>query len=186
MAYNALIPQPTDTLNNSQGDLLANFMAIQTLIDVNHYDFASSLQGKHKFVSLPIQSVDPATTTTELALFTKNDGLGIPQLWIRYPNNDMSVDITGLLPSLSAGGGTTTLPSGVEIKFGLATTSAGLQTITFSSPYPTALLSVQATLATTAGAAGAATSLRLYNISVNGFSVNTGVNAQYSWFAIGY
>ena len=74
MAYNPNIPQATDTLNSSQGDLLANFMAIQTLIDVNHYDFASANQGKHMFVTMPVQTQSPGTALGEMALFTMNDG----------------------------------------------------------------------------------------------------------------
>ena len=50
-------------------------MAIQTLIDVNHYDFASANQGKHMFVTMPVQTQSPGTALGEMALFTMNDGI---------------------------------------------------------------------------------------------------------------
>lgn len=184
MPYNANIPQATDTLNDSQGDLLNNFQAIQTLIDVNHYDFASALQGKHMFVSLPIQSALPGTTTTEMALFTQNDGSGNPQMWIQQPNNGAAINFTGFVNTLANGG--TTLPSGVILKWGRNTTSGGVQNITFTTAFPNAILTVYGALATTAGASGLATSINIYNYSTTGFSVNTAVNAAYCWLAIGY
>ncbi len=47
MSYQNNIPQPTDALSQSQSDILNNFAAIQTLIDVDHVDFANINQGKH-------------------------------------------------------------------------------------------------------------------------------------------
>jgi len=68
MAYNQNIPQPTDQISVSQAQLLANFQAIQTLVDVNHVDFASADQGKHKIVTMPQQAGAPVTGGTEVAL----------------------------------------------------------------------------------------------------------------------
>jgi|FreactcultureFD7_1027221.scaffolds.fasta_scaffold02489_7 hypothetical protein len=187
MAYNPNIPQATDTLNSSQGDLLANFMAIQTLIDVNHYDFASANQGKHMFVTMPVQTQSPGTALGEMALFTMNDGSGTPQLWLQAQNQASAgpaVNFTTYNTTLANGG--TNLPSGIVLKWGQGTTTGGVQAVTFTTAFPTALLCIQGTLATTAGAAGAGSNLRIYSYTRTGFSVNTGANAAYCWFAIGY
>ena len=82
MAYNQNIPQATDQLSQSQSDILNNFIALQTLIDVNHVDFASADQGKHKMLELVNQAVVPTFLATEVgfynALFTFT---GINELW---------------------------------------------------------------------------------------------------------
>ena len=53
MPYQNNIPQPTDQLSVSQGDLLNNFASIYTLIGVNHVQFDASGQGKHFFAEFP-------------------------------------------------------------------------------------------------------------------------------------
>ena len=114
--YNNNIPQPTDALNKSQGDLLTNFGSIKSLIDVNHYDFANTLAGKHMFVTLPIQAADPGTTSTEMALYTKDDGSGSnPAMFIQPKSSGTPINITS---SGQATNGWTRLPSGILLKWG--------------------------------------------------------------------
>ena len=64
MAYSPNIPQPTDIPANSQPQLLANFQGINTLINVNHIGFDVTDQGKHKWVSMPVQLAAPGTTVS--------------------------------------------------------------------------------------------------------------------------
>jgi hypothetical protein len=128
MPYNPAIPQPTDQLSISQGDLLGNFMAIQTLIDVNHVDFASADMGKHKFVSFPQQVAAPATANTEWAMYNAVSATsGDPELFLRAPNNGGTLNFT---ESLAAPNGWTRLPSAILLKWGSAGAN-GLTTITF-------------------------------------------------------
>src|SRR5438445_164595 len=54
MAYQSNIPQATDQLSVSQGDILNNFAALSTFLNINHVDFASGDQGKHKWVTLTV------------------------------------------------------------------------------------------------------------------------------------
>lgn len=86
MAYQENKPQSTDTVSTSQSDLLGNFQAIKTLIDVNHATFGSATEGKHPIVHFPMLtvtagSVPAATTTTEYALYSTTAGL-----WVRPPD----------------------------------------------------------------------------------------------------
>lgn len=119
MAYQPNIPQPTDTLNDSQPDLLGNFQAIQTLIDVNHVDFANAAdQGKHKWVTMPFQSSDPGTALGEIALYSKKDGAGVTQLFLENDNDGTVVNIT---TSGQATSGWTRLPSNILLKWGTVT-----------------------------------------------------------------
>jgi hypothetical protein len=71
MAYNQSIPQPSDKLRNSQSDLLANFAAIKTLVDINHVTFDVADQGKHKFITFPQQGSTPSFLSGEMGLYNK-------------------------------------------------------------------------------------------------------------------
>ena len=201
MAYNANIPQPTDTLNKSQGDLLANFQALQTLIDVNHYDFASGNQGKHMFVSMPVQAADPSTAGNEMALYTKLAGSPlVPHMFIRQQTNGAVVDFTGVnfvpvLPWSIGSQGSTTLPSGLILKWGSNTTpssgSIGLLTVPFSTPF-TSIFVPFAVAANPAGVINNSVTARIYTYSNSQIQVETFFTTSgnhfpvtFSWFAIG-
>jgi len=117
MAYNENIPQATDKLSVSQGQLLANFQAIKTLIDVNHEDFAVAAQGKHKQVdftdqtsNLPI-TVAATTRTMYLATEPSFPNLG-QQLYLKNSAGNL-IALTGSQTGLSSGW--TFLPSGLKM-----------------------------------------------------------------------
>ncbi len=145
MAWNQNIPQPTDQLAASQADILNNFQALQTLIDVNHVDFASGDQGKHKFVTFPVQAPAPAFAAGEEGLYNflyattaKNE------LFVHKQTGATTVDIpltasilsTSSAPALNTGGWTY-LPSGLLLKFGNGSAN-GNTAFTFAALNPTA------------------------------------------------
>jgi hypothetical protein len=121
MAWQQNIPQPTDKLSVSQGDLLNNFQALNTWMNINHYLPTDINSGKHKFVTMPIQGADVATGGNEIALYTKTgDFSAPPQLFWRQQNNGTVVNITeGDLVT----NGWSRLPSGLIVKWGSATLS---------------------------------------------------------------
>ena len=127
MSYQSNIPLATDLLSKSQSDILNNFAAIQTLIDVNHVDFASSDQGKHKFITFPVQSPAPTFNAGEIGLYnflstrTSQDEL--------YLVNSVGTTIP-LTESLQSATGWAYLPSGILLKWGSGTAN-GLTTFTF-------------------------------------------------------
>ena len=186
--YQPNIPQSTDTLNDSQSDILGNFQAIQALVDVNHYDFASPNMGKHMWVTLPAQTQSPGTALGEIALFSQNNGAGVPQLWLQYQNQASAgpaVDFTTFSSTLANGG--TNLPSGIVLKWGQGATVANVQTVTFTTAFPTALLSIQVTPAIAAGSAMYYGDINVTAYSASAFSVySEGAAQNYCWFAIGY
>jgi hypothetical protein len=196
MAYQNNIPQGNQRLSDSQGDLLANFQAIKQLIDVNHATFGNANEGKHNFVSLPSQSGDPVTLASEMALYTKLV-TGVPQMFLRNQTNGSVVNFTSATASPT--NGSTTLPSGIIIKWGSGTTAAGgSQTVTFATAFPGGILTCYATIAVSAGSNVNAEAndrdVRIYGYNSTTLSVVTYVNntartraAQpYTWFAIGY
>jgi hypothetical protein len=144
MSWNQNIPQPTDMLSQSQPQLLGDFQSIQTLIDVNHVDFANANQGKHFFIELPAQTIIPVTVAAEVGLYSQTSAITMqPELVFSKQSGTSVVEFTsaGLLQS-----GWVYQPSGVLFKWGqssgngtvtviLPTTDGGGQTIpAFNNP----------------------------------------------------
>lgn len=134
MAYNQNIPQAADIPDSSQAQILANFTAIKTVVDINHvtFDDPSGGQGKHKHISFPEQVASPATAVNEVALFSRQSPLtGVAALCLREKNNGAVNEFTS---ALAADDGWTRLPSGILLKWGHGLTGGvGLTTVTFSA-----------------------------------------------------
>ena len=188
MAYQNDIPQPSDAFSKSQQDLLNNFAALKTLIDVNHETFGAANEGKHKWVSLPEQSSGPTTAVNEIALYTKEVS-GASQLFLRNENNGSEVDFTS---ATKAQNGETVLPSGIKLKWGRGqTNAAGNATVTYTSAFTGEPYVVTATNINSGAS-------RTHILTVNSITnTNFAVFAQaaalnhppevtnFSWFAIG-
>jgi hypothetical protein len=162
MAYQANIPQPTDLLSQSQSDLLNNFQALQTLIDINHVDFASGDQGKHKWVTFPLQGATPPAGSGflagELGLYNATSSLTAQnELYINKTNQATVVQVATTASILSSNSapaqnsfGWTMIPSGIVLKWGNFSGFSGLNTVTLTTsaadgPALTQILSVQLT-----------------------------------------
>lgn len=65
MAYKPNIPQGSDAINVSAGDIRENFTEISNIFAVNHEDFNTAFAGMHKFLQMPIQGADPASGPNE-------------------------------------------------------------------------------------------------------------------------
>jgi len=129
MAYQNNIPQPTDALSQSQSDILNNFAAIQTLIDVNHVDFASADQGKHKFVTFPVQGAAPAINAGEIGLYNALSTKTAKDELYLINSTGGTVPLTES-QQVAGSPGWAYLPSGVLLKWGNSS-ATGLSTITF-------------------------------------------------------
>lgn len=164
MPYNANIPQSTDLLSASQPQILGNFTAIQTLIDVDHVDFASMDQGKHFRVSLPVQSPAPTFDAGNVGLYSfQNSRTSQNELYINKVNQITVTQIPATASILSTtssptpnSSGWTYLPSGILIKWGSATVTSTsgspVQTVTFPAganiPVFSSIFSMQITTST--------------------------------------
>lgn len=206
MAYQANIPQPNNLLSQSQDDILNNFQAIQTLIGVNHANFGSADEGKHKWLSLPQQAATPpagsAFGATELGIYnavnattTKNE------LYVNKTNQATVVQVpmtASILSTNSAPAAGTTgwsyLPSGIIIKWGSANGTGNFAVdFTGLGPTYTNILSIQLTI-NSALAVDVDTAVRLRNvISPSQFAVwvsprtTTGTaTGSFLWLTIGY
>lgn len=114
MAFNANIPQPTDQLSVSQGDLLANFQALATLLNpntgsvsfVNQVMPPTFLAGQNGLYAL----TNAFTSKSELYV-NKNNLVGT----VGIPATASILGTTAPVNSLS---GWTYLPSGILMKWG--------------------------------------------------------------------
>ena len=94
------IPQPNDSLDFSQGQLLSNNLGLDTVFGVDHYTFsnASASKGMHNKVTTPliVGAVHP-TTTTNPVIYGMQDSalLGVLQ-YSRGLNNAVPTPLTSL------------------------------------------------------------------------------------------
>jgi len=202
MPYNANIPQPTDLLSNSQGDIRNNFSQANTSFGIDHLPFtdASANLGYHKDIH-QVPQADPAPIA------------GINQLYSKLytPNYAGAVADTQLFNMTGLGGisqltgnnailnGGWTWVGGILLMWGqqaltAASTQAGV--VTFSTvsatsiPFPNSCFNVQITYKSNA------VNNSSTNICVTGNPTNlafswafsgTGANVitSFNWFAIG-
>lgn len=100
MTYNPNIPQPTDVLANSQGDILTNFTQLNTVYSLDNVPFADAVvadRGKHKKCTYQAQGADQATSATEVVIYCKNGG-GVSNIhlpYVRFQNNGALTKATG-------------------------------------------------------------------------------------------
>jgi hypothetical protein len=191
VAYQNNIPQATDLLSQSQTDILNNFAAIQTLIDVNHVDFASVDQGKHKFITFPVQGAAPAFAAGEIGLYNFLDPVtAVNQLYVVNAVGSATPMTASELPSATSGW--TYLPSGLLMVWGEATIIAGgVITVLYSSvgAFPGFLAAAASPLltrisnsATTAAFVVVGTST---NLQFTARSSDASNGVTFSWMTIG-
>jgi hypothetical protein len=154
MAYTPNIPQGTDTLSKSQGQMLANFQALESIFAFDHYtwDDATSggtFQGFHKQITIPqVLGGDPGSVVSGV-LYTKSFGTPIQaQLFFKNAANGLTpsvvTQLTGLLHTI-AGDGSYTLPYGLILKWGTATSAAITGQVPYASPFLNTVFTVVAT-----------------------------------------
>jgi len=131
--YNPNIPQPTDLLSVSQGNLLNNFGAIQALIDVNHVDFAAAGAGKHFFIEMPVQVAPPVTVAGEVGLYSQTSAVTAqPELVFARQLGSTApaaVQVTEFTSAIWLNPGYTKLPSGIMLKWHSNIPFGGSQTV---------------------------------------------------------
>lgn len=146
--YLSGIPLGPDALSLSQGELLNNFGAIESLIDNDHADFALGLgvAGQHNRVSFQTQAASPPAGTVVSPSFTAgqvglysflNTTTNKNELYVNKLNQATTVQIpltASVLSGTSAPGnnvfGWTYLPSGVLLKWGTMTAISGSANVT--------------------------------------------------------
>lgn len=196
MAYNANIPQATDRISISQGDILNNFIAINAFVDTNHYGFGDPNQGKHRYVQIP-EVAAPANTASTASIYAAVGATSTRTelVFKRSSNSGGAPFDNALIPFTEAvfnSNGWTMLPSGMILQWGHNTQAGGASSTNFNFPrsFPTACLNVTATpnvvpsgLNTDNIISSAVLSTTQYTISRK---THFGTACSFNFFAIGY
>lgn len=143
MAYNENIPQATDKPKNSQSELLGNFAALKTSIELNHVGLNDVATGKHKWATMPAQAATPpagAFAAGEVGLYSYAGGATAKnELYINKTNQATVTQIPATASILSITSapaanthGWSMLPSGILIKWGFQIVT-GADTVTYDA-----------------------------------------------------
>ncbi len=92
------VPQGSQAIDATQPPINGNFQDIADLMAVNHIGFNTvDTFGKHSFVSYVNQLVDPVTSSTEMALYSKlvSGDSNLSEMFYRYPSSGAIVQLTG-------------------------------------------------------------------------------------------
>lgn len=129
MPYQGNIPQATDQLSQSQGDLLNNFQAIQTAFEQNHGAFNGANQGYHEFLQFPDRTGNTPAFGGLSGMWSENGTFtGVPEIWVhtkagggfnQYPMTSSVMTLTPLVGNNT--NGWSYFPSGIVMKWGVIT-----------------------------------------------------------------
>ena len=145
MTYLPTIPQPTDLLSTSQGNIQTNFSQANTIFGINHYPFDNVTvdKGKHTFIQFPaIPNPLPAPSgATEWTIFTQNlitPNVTTLEIFLAKPGvapaGAYSLTASAYGPA-NAANGVSFLPGGLYIAFGSYAVDNNAQPIQDNSPF---------------------------------------------------
>lgn len=160
MAWQPNIPASTDQLSQSQMDIQGNFQALDPIFN-----------GINNFILFPIQGSNPGTTSSQVALFSKDDASSNLQLFYQGPSSASPVNLTG---SGQATNGWARLPSNILIKWGTTNVPVNtLTTVTFPAGSIPAFASIFYASACQTFAASPTTSTLNTSVSAGNFTTTT-------------
>ena len=203
MAFLPGIPQGTDQISVSQGNILNNFQILGAIAGNTNPSSASiNVTSGFNWVYLPANGANPpagsAFPAGQLALYSgANAGTGFNELYINKPIAGPSfkqVPMTAYrLGGTNAGNGWTYLPSGLLMAWGRSTTGGASNiTITYATEltnfpgFTTANAFPQLTRINAPGTSANFVTLTAYNqTTFQVYSSAGGNNVQFCWFVIG-
>lgn len=215
LSYYTGFPTNEDSLGGTQLKFFTNWETVKTFVDTNHYDFANTLAGNHKWVWYGRQTANfPDTSTpsnlaiatyaaadtatpvrTQLWFQPQNDATGADAIQLTAGNVTDAAFSTNTLYNTSNNventGGWTFLPGNLLLQYGRAhpTTSAAIFIITF----PIAFSAIPYSILGEINKDGAVVTYRssINATSTTGFTFNVdstipiGGNSAIFWTAIG-
>lgn len=187
MTFNPGIPQSSDIPSQSQSQILTNFSQLNTIFGNNHYEFNNATvanRGKHKFVSMPAQGSDPATSSSEMALYTKIVS-GNTELFVRRESNGTVVQLTGpASTTIPAQNGSVFIDGGVIMKWGFPGVVNDNTVVNFVSAFPSNCWNVQLTIIDP-NATSRTVNLKTASLTTTSFTVRVSSAVSVYYIAIG-
>ena len=206
MDYYTGFPTPEDSLGSTQLKFFTNWASVKTFVDTNHYDFANTLAGNHKWVLYGRQTGTFPDTSSPSALtiatYAAADSTPRTQLWFQ-PQNDATGanaiqltagDVTNATFSTNTvyaanrKGGWTFLPGGMIMQYGTLTDASMPSTGSMTFPIAFSAIPFSLTFGISRPSGSSANQSFFYDtLTATGFSFsNTSANnTPVSWVAIG-
>lgn len=196
MALN-FTPNASDRISETQGPIRQNFITINDAFDVNHGEYNTGDQGKHKFITFPVQNPAPTITYPDVGLYSFANALtGKNELY--YVNSNNTPSSVPFTASSYTGVGWSLLPSGILLKWGQTTAIGVGATLLYTIPsgssstgpafaFPGGILHVQLT-----PLSGAANNVSVVFLGTTGVSnqisigSSTGAASGAAYFVIGF
>lgn len=198
MALNS-VPNAGQSLATTRDPIRNNFDNINTQFALDHYEFNSTNNGLHQKVTLPAAAA-PGQVAAANVIYSQTSALsGEAELVASKQNGSAAPAVcqTNEFTYASYGViGETTLPSGIKLKWGSATTAGtGSVTVTFTNAFTT-VYAVYATISRVGGSNASGdqdTAVRVYDydntkMDIVAYRINTGrtrLATPFTWFAIG-
>lgn len=132
LSYSNTIPDPTHKPVNDVNPMQTNFASIQTLVDVDHFDFANANYGKHKEVTLGNVAAPGAQTDPQSVLYTRaGTAAAISDLAFKNQNGTFQVSPIRAWGAFDATG---TAIGGQSVNVsGIVHNSTGVYTVTLTA-----------------------------------------------------
>ncbi len=183
MVYNNNIPQPSNNLSVSQGDLLGNFGTQG--IDSTTFGFSrdhttmtdATNGGTHKKSTYVEQVAGPTTIANQMAVYCKEVS-SVSELFLRRESNGTEIQMSVGSPT-AATSGQTFLPGGIILKWAQATLTTNNELFTFATAFPTACFGV---LACNRNSGGNVSYFGASGFNVSGFNLVSGGGTRPSNF----
>ena len=143
MAFLSTIPQATDRIKDSQPQILANFVAIPTLLEINHVGFVGgSDDGKHIKVDFTNSATHPLVDAGQILLYNNSNELYVKKA------GALAVEGIPFTKSSNAVAGYSYLASGLLIRWGVSTVTGDDTIIVNAIPQYTSVYNIQLTART--------------------------------------
>lgn len=195
MTFSANIPQASDLISISQGQLLVNFQQLNAIFGSNatadHYQWdAVSNAGLHKQVTLPsVRATDPTLSGANTGMFYSKTVAGVTQPFFAGWNGASTVvsplAVAGTLPIFSPGqDGYIIFPGGCMMQWGRFNRTGALTNVNFNTNFNGNAYMVQCTPISNATISNPVCVAGINNTRFQALT-SSGTITQYSWFAIG-
>jgi hypothetical protein len=210
MPYLVNIPQPTDNLSVSQGNMLGNFQQLQTSFSVNHVPLTTAINnGKHIFLQIPSlgnnPTLPPLLAIGDGTLYTNNISASDEKTELFYTPDagelayQMTRTSTTSYPSFANNtnyetasdgtqlGGWTFLPGGLLLNYGFEVLS-GSGSIPFPRAFNNPPYSIQLTLIANHSTNSVNTVFIISPVNASSFNwgyTGTTSYTSFYWMAIG-
>ena len=182
------VPQASQTLAQTQNLILQNFTTyIDFAFQVDHVPYTTPGQGKHNWVTFPLQGGLHGFTGTDSGFFSAPDSFsGLNQIFVTPPGQVSPGNPVPMTACNKIQNGYSYLPSGIIIQWGLDSFTGFAANVVVPVVFPSGGFTVTATQQSNSMSDAIITVNPSDPSFKNGFTASTNVSGiKFYWFAIG-